>query len=120
MILEELYPLIRDSLYVVVKDCNGSILAEYNGKDSISKELNEFEVDRLDVGCTGEALLIYLKGEILRVTDIDWDTDGADVELPSEVFLKDIDWLGGWDDEVADELSDRYGFCVNSFKIYNH
>ena len=37
--------------------------------------------------------------------------------LPASVTLEleDLDGLGVSDEDVADELSDRYGFCVNSF-----
>ena len=51
-----------------------------------------------------------------RLFDIDWDTDGEDVDLPSEVIVEidddqDIVYDG------ADALSDQYGWCVNSFEI---
>lgn len=52
------------------------------------------------------------------ITNIDWDTDGEVIEyLPANVTLEleDPDGLGVSDEDVADELSDRYGFCVNSF-----
>lgn len=46
--------------------------------------------------------------------DIKWDTDGEDIEyLPERVsipFFMD-------DDEIADYLSDKYGFCVFGFNI---
>ena len=47
-------------------------------------------------------------------TDIDWDTDGEEIDwLPKQCFVPpDLD-----DDEVADWLSDRFGFCVNGFSI---
>lgn len=59
-----------------------------------------------------------MKSIKVKVWDIDWDTDVENVpELPSETMLEleDIDGLGVDDQDVADELSDRYGFCVNSF-----
>ena len=52
------------------------------------------------------------------ITNIDWDTGGEVIEyLPANVTLEleDLDGLGVSDIDVADELSDRYGFCVNSF-----
>ena len=46
--------------------------------------------------------------------DIHWDTDGEYFEeLPLEVEIPE----GVEDDEVADFLSDEYGFCVESFVI---
>lgn len=64
----------------------------------------------------------------IKVIDIDWDTDGDEevlAALPTEIVVDfaDIDWLDGIPDDVteensndiADYLSDQYGFCVNSF-----
>ena len=52
----------------------------------------------------------------MHITDIDWDTDGENKDelgLPDVVVVTDdID-----EDEIADMLSDDYGFCVNSFSI---
>ena len=49
-------------------------------------------------------------------TDICWDTDGEDTDLPEEVELE-IEAEDGVDvDELlADKLSDEYEFCVESF-----
>ena len=45
---------------------------------------------------------------------IEWDTDGARIdELPSEVNIPDE----VAEEDVADYLSDRYGFCVKSFAL---
>ena len=46
--------------------------------------------------------------------DIDWDTDDEeDIDLPSRVEIPfNVD-----DDEIADYLSDTYGFCVFGFDI---
>ena len=48
------------------------------------------------------------------ISNIDWDDDGEDADLPKEVvFLLSP---GDEDDiDYADELSDEYGFCVSSF-----
>lgn len=64
----------------------------------------------------------------IKVIDIEWDTDGDEevlAALPTEIVVDfaDIDWLDGTPDDVtednssdiADYLSDQYGFCVNSF-----
>lgn len=48
--------------------------------------------------------------------DIEWETDGQDVDLPDEVELPDdidVDDTG----EVEDYLSDEYGYLVKSFDI---
>jgi hypothetical protein len=47
----------------------------------------------------------------MQITDIDWDTDGEDVGLPSTVMVpSDLE-----EDEIADYLSDNYGWLVNGF-----
>lgn len=49
----------------------------------------------------------------MKVTNIIWDTDGFSVEelgLPTEVEVPS--YLE--EDEVADYLSDEYGFCIES------
>lgn len=53
-----------------------------------------------------------------KAYNIDWETDGQDVDLPVEVELPediDTDAIG----EVEDYLSDEYGYLVNSFEIYD-
>ena len=50
---------------------------------------------------------------IMKVTDIKWVTDGWDIELPSEVEVNDD--LS--DDEIADYLSDTYGWLVDGFSL---
>ena len=41
---------------------------------------------------------------------IEWDTDGEEVDLPSEVEIpKDVS-----EEDMADYLSDKYGWCVKS------
>ena len=47
------------------------------------------------------------------VSDIKWVTDGEVVELPTEVEVDDD--LS--DDEIADYLSDTYGWLVNGFSL---
>ena len=48
----------------------------------------------------------------MKITNIIWDTDGEIVEnLPKEVELPENTNI----DDVADWLSDNYGWCVESF-----
>lgn len=49
----------------------------------------------------------------MRVTNIKWETDGEVVDLPTEVEVED----GMSDDEIADFLSDEYGWLVNGFSL---
>lgn len=53
----------------------------------------------------------------VRVTEIVWDTDDQEVNLPTEVVLEidENDWYHSGNDElVVESLSDKYGFCVIS------
>lgn len=49
----------------------------------------------------------------VRFFNINWDTDGQEVDLPKEVILEDGD--RDISIEGADELSDKYGWCVEGF-----
>ena len=49
----------------------------------------------------------------MKVTNIKWETDGEVVDLPTEVEVED----GMSDDEIADYLSDEYGWLVNGFSL---
>lgn len=51
---------------------------------------------------------------MIKATNIVWDTDGISIDdLPEEVIVAaDIEA-----DEIADHLSDIYGWCVESFNI---
>lgn len=46
-----------------------------------------------------------------RVHSIIWDTDGEQIDLPSETTIEADDA-----DRIADSLSDKFGWCVESFK----
>lgn len=47
----------------------------------------------------------------IRCFNIEWDTDGEDVDLPNEVIVE-VDDL----EEAADALSDAYEWCVGEFE----
>ena len=50
----------------------------------------------------------------IRFFDIQWDTDGEEVDLPTETIMEvpeDCDL----DTEGADVLSDKFGWCVLGF-----
>jgi hypothetical protein len=56
---------------------------------------------------------------LVRFCDINWDTDGenpVELGLPSEVVLE-VENDTNVEDEGADILSDRFGWCVNSFSF---
>ena len=46
---------------------------------------------------------------------VDWDTDGYSVEELGLTSVVDIPTMNV--NDVADYLSDKYGYCVSSFKI---
>jgi hypothetical protein len=46
---------------------------------------------------------------------VDWDTDGYSVEELGLSTIVDMPTLN--EEDIADYLSDVYGYCVNSFKI---
>lgn len=52
----------------------------------------------------------------MKIFNIIWETDGEQVDLPSEVQVEPS-YRRLDEDEVADYLSDKYGWLVNSFEI---
>ena len=55
----------------------------------------------------------YLGLVEVEISDIEWDTDGEDVELPRSVRLM-MNYSENVEDTLADRLSDEYGWCVRS------
>lgn len=49
----------------------------------------------------------------MKAINIKWDTDDQVVDLPSEVEIPE----GYFEDDIADYLSDEYGWCVFSFEL---
>lgn len=47
--------------------------------------------------------------------NIVWDTDGEDVTLPNIVKIPD----GIKEEDVADYLSDKFGWCILSLNVTN-
>ena len=54
----------------------------------------------------------------MKAINIIWDTDGEEIDgLPTEMEFPDELFDGGYDDDIADYLSDQTGWCVESFDI---
>ena len=53
-----------------------------------------------------------LSGKEYIVTDIEWETDGEDVSLPTACIIKAHD-----EDEVTDRLSDKYGWLIRKLDV---
>lgn len=64
----------------------------------------------------------------IKVTDIDWDTDGQIVDLPKEVFYElDLNDLEEgitldevkeiYEEEIGERLTNEEGWCVNGYCI---
>ena len=49
----------------------------------------------------------------MKAINIQWDTDNEMIDLPTEVEIPE-DYS---EDEVADYLSDEYGYCIFNFDI---
>ena len=48
----------------------------------------------------------------MKAINIQWDTDGNDIDLPKTVIIPK-----GTKKDIADYLSDTYGWCVFSFGL---
>ena len=62
---------------------------------------------------TREEVYILQIKKMMIVSDIKWVTDGEVVELPTEVEVND----NLSDDQIADYLSDTYGWLVEGFSL---
>lgn len=72
---------------------------------------DSFELDTEDMETLEE-----LQGKPLKAFDISWDVDGDDEvleTLPSEVIIP----VGIGLEDIADYLSDKYGWCVACFNV---
>lgn len=49
---------------------------------------------------------------MIKATDIKWNTDGEDIDLPSEIVIPD-DFKG----DIGDYISDVTGFCHFGYSI---
>ncbi|MAM83480.1 MAG: hypothetical protein CL472_02245 [Acidobacteria bacterium] len=65
-----------------------------------------------------EALIVIGNSPTVRieVSDIDWDDDDGDADLPETVTFH-LDSADDEDFDFANALSDEYGFCVNSLSV---
>ena len=52
----------------------------------------------------------------MRAVNIEWETDGEEVVLPTEIELPDWIEEDDWD-EIDDYLSDKTGFLHNGYQI---
>ena len=55
----------------------------------------------------------------IKLIDIEWDTDGKNIDLPSEVVVEHFfpdNYLLTEEDlcELVDQVSDKYGWCIFS------
>ena len=50
----------------------------------------------------------------VKAFDIDWDTDGEEVDLPNDTIIDvDVEDDDDVSERVCDALSDKFGFCIN-------
>ena len=112
------------NLYERIEEIDKELELEY--EDDVTCWSANLEAEREH---TEEAICILEENEIenveeIIVSNIKWDTDGADVDLPKKVVIKitidnanlleDID---GYADNLSDYLSDTYGYCHEGFKV---
>ena len=79
--------------------------------DDDKDESQHFFQDEMDI-TEDEALFFGVKRD-RKAYNIEWDTDGEETDLPSEV---DIPW-NVFDDDIDDYLSDEYEFCVSGYEV---
>jgi len=81
------------------------------GIEAVKELMNSVDVDY--------SALDAMEEKIFKVeaSDINWDTDGEEVDLPSETVVEvEADTTEEAKEKVVDELSDKHGWCINSLK----
>lgn len=54
----------------------------------------------------------------LFATQIQWDTDGEEVDLPDSMEIPKSIWEEGDIEDISDWISDETGFCHDGFSLY--
>lgn len=57
---------------------------------------------------------INFKSRKVRAFNIKYDTDGEDVDLPAEIVFENVSEDLNLEDEIANMVSDKTGWCVES------
>ena len=114
--LPEILKKCFDSKIVILWSSEEDVALSDKEIEAIEKRClsNPEDIDKvIFVGTSGnvyESSLFHADAKI----SVDWDTDNESPDgLPKEVILEDISVL----DDIADRLSDEYGFLVNSYEI---
>ncbi len=89
---------------------------DFGGKPEFKKILDRLGLKIEWLGGAYDPCSLNLSEQLMddlsvKVTGIEWDTDEEDTDLPSEVVLTISPGA-----DIADALSDEYGFCVKSYK----
>ena len=83
---------------------------------SIGSAYLRIEFDNGNVWHSKDAVIPKVKDEKIIITDICWETDGEEVDLPKAVELpSNIDVHD--DDAICNYLSDTYGWLVIGFSV---
>lgn len=111
-------------LYERIEEIDKELELEYeDGKTCWAANL-EAERER-----TEEVICLLEENEIeniekIIVSNIKWDTDGEDVDLPKKVIINVtidnaylLEDINGCADNLSDYLSDTYEFCHEGFKV---
>lgn len=83
------------------------------GDESTRKLILSIGCELLDV--SEDAILDMLSDNVFKAVNIDWDTDGEDVDLPKEVVIPKS--IASDEDAISDYLSNLTGFCHRGFSV---
>ena len=109
-------------LYERIEEIDKELELEYEDGETCWAANLEAERERIE-----EAICILEENEIenaeeIIVSNIKWDTDGEDVDLPKKVVIKVtidnadlLEDINGCADNLSDYLSDTYGYCHEGF-----
>lgn len=99
---------LRSLVTRIENACTACLRSQPNEDDDCERELTK-TLSNIANMVSGYAGLVEIE-----IYDIDWDTDGEDVDLPKSVKKMVHDYDIENDDDIVDMLSDEYGWLVNS------
>ena len=116
----EMRDLLSPDIYGYISDfadhpTDPSLVVFYNKEEPTNSPKNA-----VFQGIRGNVLIVprHFDNEVTyghkmyHIQNIEWDTDNEEVDLPSSSILE-----CEFEDDIADTLSDLYGWCISGFRI---
>jgi hypothetical protein len=107
---------------IITKEYEGPIYQVENAGEAVVNFASSSDFS-LDLNTYFTAKLVD-EGHLVEATEIEWDLDGIEDEAEAFSIMKNLPKTVGYgeyveEDEMADRLSDEYGYCVKNFNYHD-